>query len=100
MTIHPNRSPLNIILAALRTQRIEAGTRRDGTATAKIEVVLAVLEAIYEPITDLASARAQRISSERDLARACRQFCLIHDRAARGEIDGTAYDAALTALRS
>lgn len=78
----------------------DAGTRRDGTATARVETALTVLDAIYRDFDDLSSRRAGIVSAVRDKARVCRQYCLVHDMAARHEIDDTAYGLQLAELRS
>jgi hypothetical protein len=100
MTNHPNRSSLPAILAACEADRIEAGTRRDGCGVAHIRPVLNVLDALAKTCRDLSSPRFLRIAGERDKARLTLMFCEVHDKAARGELPGADYDAALAASRA
>lgn len=87
------------MLTSLRALRIDAGIRRDGTALSRIETVISVLDAMADASRNLSSKRHQRISGERDAARAMVPFCKAHDKAARGELSPAEYSAALEALR-
>lgn len=100
MVNHANRSSLSTLLDACRAERIEAGTRRDGTAVARVTVVINILNAMAFACRDLSSARYLRIDAEREAARAAKAFAEVHDRAARGELAGAEYEAALAALRA
>jgi hypothetical protein len=95
-----DRSSLRIMLAACEADRIQAGADRDGTGTARINVVLNMLDALARTCRDLSSDRFLSISAERDKARTTKRLCVIHDRAARGELTGDDYDKALAPFRA
>ncbi len=99
MTNHSNRSSLRAVFAACEADRIAAGCRRDGCGVIHITPVLNVLDALAATCDDLSTPRYIQIAGEREKARITRMFCEIHDRAARGELVGPDYDAALAAAR-
>ena len=88
---------INAILAACDAGRIEAGLCRDGTGVARVTPILNMLDALAKTCRDLSSARYLRIAEARDKARVTRLYCEIHDKAARGELTGADYVAALRA---
>jgi hypothetical protein len=100
MPTHANRNPiLAAVLAVCAHQRIAAGVCRDGSAVARIDVVLAVLDAMAQTCADLTSARYVTIAAEREAARETRHYAEVHDLAARGALVGDAYGDALKAVR-
>jgi len=100
MTTHPNRNPLlAAVLTECAQQRIAAGVSRDGSAVARIDVVIAVLDAMAKTCADLTSSRYLMIAAEREAARETRHYAEVHDLAARGVLVGDAYGDALKAVR-
>jgi hypothetical protein len=97
---HPNRNQiLAAVLATCLTQRLAAGMSRDGSAVARIDVVIAVLDAMAKTCSDLTSSRYLMIAAERDAARETRHYAVVHDRAARGELVGAEYGEVLKSVR-
>lgn len=104
MTTHKNRNPvLNATLDALRDVVIDAGLRRDGSAGARCETAIKLISAMgwafHEMDVPADSPKRLNITKLREEAREALFFCLIHDQAARGELDNDAYNAALKAGR-
>lgn len=87
------------ILPTIRAQRIIAGTSRDGTAAARIDVLMAVIDAHLVAFPDLSDRRRFLLDTERDNLRVARGFCMIHDREARGDISHIESGFAMAALR-
>lgn len=87
-------------IETLKSIRIEAGTRRDGTAEATLNAAIKVVNDMAYRCRDLSSARYLKIDAERQRMREMMPFCRLHDAAARGEIDNLEHQQRLEALRN
>jgi len=90
---------LETVLPALDHERLTAGVTRDGTASARIGVIVRTLDAICAAFETLDGSWA-KVSDLRDRTRATGRFCAIHDALHRGEIDGAECERRLAAERT
>ena len=91
---------LDTLLPALDHERLSAGISRDGTASARIQVIISALDAVAAAFDDLRDPLWAKASELRDRTRRTGRFCAIHDAHFRHEIDGAECEKRLAAERN